>query len=48
MLVPDEHGIFTERRLPNGRLLVVIALTVGRARLALGERTTDMFYEHLW
>lgn len=46
--VPDEFAIYGQRRLPVGRLLVVFALTYGRARLAITDRGSDVTYEKVW
>lgn len=42
-----EDGIIAERNLPDGRILHVVPLTYGRARLCVGP-ADSMCYEDGW
>lgn len=41
----NELGVFYEKRLADGRLCQVIPLTLGRARICVGN---EMFYDDSW
>lgn len=45
LLDPNSTGYYARRRLPDGRLLAVIPLTFGRARLGIGD---DTGFDDLW
>ena len=43
---PNAEGYYGYRRLPDGRLLTVVALSFGRARLTIGR---DFYtYDEAW
>jgi hypothetical protein len=43
---PVQEGEWLRRRLPDGRLLLLVPLTFGRARLALSR--DGRFYQDVW
>lgn len=42
----NEHGFLASRSLPDGRLLAVVPLTYGRARLTVGRSVAT--YDDSW